>query len=101
MLEPVAGGDFLLFFFDAALVILSSFGYALLYALAKLHHHKIYGYGAFISYGILLIATAELVILGRLKGFWQIMAVLLPLGYGLAPLLIWRLCVETHKSRVD
>ncbi len=101
MIEPVALGNFFLFFFDAALVILAAFCYAVLYALGRLQGKKPYLAAAAVSYGILAMATAALAVLGNLNGMWRILAGLLLVGYGLAPLLIWRLCVATHETEVD
>jgi len=101
VIEPVALGNFFLFFFDAALVILAAFCYAAFYALGRLQGKKAFLVIAAVSYGILAIATAGLAVLGNLNGTWRILAVLLLVGYGLAPLLIWRLCVATHESEAD
>ncbi len=98
MIEPVAAQHLLLFFLTAAGVVLAAFSYALLYALGRAYPHSKWRYGARLAYGILVLAVLALARLGNLTGGWRVLAGLLLLGYGLAPVLIWRLTVVTHRG---
>ncbi len=96
MIEPVALEHFFLFFFAAALVILAALGYTLLYSFSKLYRKKSLQYWAGLAYGVLVAAVFWLAFLGNLHGFWSSLVGMLLIGYGLAPVLIWHLCVATH-----
>ncbi len=98
MIEPVALTHFFLFFFTAAAVILAAACYAVLYAFARLYRKRNLLRGAWLAYGILAAAVLTLARLANLTDYWRILVVLLLLGYGVAPVLIWRLCVATHEE---
>ncbi|GAB6066937.1 hypothetical protein JCM13664_02550 [Methylothermus subterraneus] len=98
MIEPVAREHFFLFFFTAAGMILAALGYALLYALARRYRRRALFWGACVAYGVLTAAALTLARLANLTDDWRVLVILLLLGYGLAPVLIWRLCVATHEE---
>ncbi len=98
MIEPVALEHFFLFFFTAAAVILAAACYAVLYAFARLYRRRALLRGAWLAYGILAAAVLALARLANLESYWRALVVLLLLGYGVAPVLIWRLCVATHEE---
>ncbi len=96
MVEPVALEHFFLFFFAAALVIFAALGYALTYSFARLYQKRSLLYWAGLAYGVLTVSVFWLAYLANLHGFWSILVGMLLVGYGLAPVLIWHLCVATH-----
>ncbi len=98
MIEPVAAQHLFMFFLTAAWVVLAAFSYALLYALGRAYPLTGWRHGAQLAYGILVLAVLALARLGNLTGGWWVLAGLLLLGYGLAPVLIWRLTVATHQG---
>ncbi|MFN3920313.1 MAG: hypothetical protein ACK4JF_08540 [Methylohalobius sp.] len=99
MIEPVAAQNLFLFFMAAAGVVLLGFGYALLYALGRAYPHRAWRYGALLAYALLVLAVLALVRLGDWNGRWRVLAGLLLLGYGLAPIWIFRLMATIHQRR--
>jgi len=95
-IEPVALTDFLATFWAGAGVIISGAGYALLYAWARLRRqwNLLYLAGFF----FLLLTGCVLVLMqtAHLEGHWQALALLMLVGYLLAPPAIFRLCQVTH-----
>lgn len=98
MIEPVAAQNLGLFFVVAAGVVLLGFGYALLYALGRAYPHRGWRYGALLAYALLVLAVLALVRLGNWSGLWRVLAGFLLLGYGLAPIGIFRLMATTHRN---
>ena len=82
----------------SALVVLAGAAYALLYALAKVRHSAGWRLGSWVAYGLLVIFVIALVQQLELRGGWLLMAAAMLLGYGLAPVAIWRLSVGTHAE---
>ncbi|BCX89584.1 hypothetical protein MIN45_P1957 [Methylomarinovum tepidoasis] len=98
MIEPVALEHFFLFFFTAAVVIVAALCYALFYAFARLYRKRGLLRGAWLAYGVLAAAVLILARLANLTDYWRMLVILLLLGYGVAPVVIWRLCVATHAE---
>lgn len=98
MIEPVELKDFFITFFSAALIILFGAGYAGLYAWARLHDKPRLLFWAYASYAVLAGATFLLAQATHLNGHWRVLVGLMLLGYLLAPLGIWKLCVYSHPS---
>ncbi|MFM8331406.1 MAG: hypothetical protein ACKN9T_06930 [Candidatus Methylumidiphilus sp.] len=96
MIEPVELKDFFTAFFAAAAVILCGAGYAGLYAWSKLRGRPALLLGACACYAVLVAATLLLAQATHLQGEWQVLVGLMLIGYLLAPLGIWRLCVGSH-----
>ncbi len=96
MIEPVALEHFFFFFFAAALVIFAALGYALSYSFSKLYRNKFLLYVAGLASSVLVLAVTWLADLANLHGYWSVLVGGMLLGYGVAPILIWRLCVATH-----
>jgi len=96
MIEPVALEHFFFFFFAAALVIFAALAYALLYSFSRLYRNKTLLYVAGLAYGVLILAVFWLSWLANLHGFWYALVGMMLFGYGVAPILIWRLSVATH-----
>lgn len=80
----------------SALVVVAGAGYALFYALAKVRRSAGWRRGSWVVYGLLVIFVIALVKQLELRGVWLLMAGAMLVGYGLAPVLIWRLSVGTH-----
>ena len=83
----------------SALVVLAGAGYAFLYALAKVRRSAGWRRGSWVAYGLLVIFVIALVQQLELRGVWLLMAAAMLLGYGLAPVVIWRLSVGTHGEQ--
>lgn len=98
MIEPVALAHFSQFFVTAALVVVAGFSYAALYACARFYRRRALLGWAAVAYGVLVGAVLVLAALAHLEGFWQILSGLLLVGYGAAPVLIWRLWVAIHQD---
>lgn len=98
MIEPVQIENFAWFFLTSAGVVVAAFAYAALIALGRAYPHRSWRYGALLAYGVLVWMVITLARLGNLTGGWQVLVGLLLLGYGLAPVLIWRLGDAIHKT---
>lgn len=96
MIEPVELKDFFITFFSSALVILFGTGYAGLYAWAKLRGRPRLVLWAYLCYAALAGAVFTLAKATHLNGEWQILTGLMLAGYLLAPMGIWKLCVNSH-----
>ncbi len=99
MIEPVALNDFLTTFLSAALVILFGAAYAGLYAWSKLRDKPGLMSWALVCYAVLAGATFLLAQAAHLNGEWKILVGLMLGGYLLAPLGIWKLCVDSHDDK--
>ncbi|MCP4924993.1 MAG: hypothetical protein GY916_03510 [Gammaproteobacteria bacterium] len=98
MFEPVALKDFMVAVIAGAMVVLFGALYAFTFAMAKLNKKRwLLGlaYGAFAGLGgsVLLLAQAL-----NLNGHWQVIIVVMLLGYLIAPQAIWKLSVGTHNE---
>lgn len=98
MIEPVAMQDFFITFFSSALIILAGAGYALLFAWSKFNRYWGIKWGAYLCYGILVLAVMALTQAANFSGIWLSLSVLMTLGYFFAPKGIWALCVKTHDA---
>ncbi len=99
MIEPVAPSDMMASFVVAALVILLGAGYAVVFAWAKLSGRSGLLGWAYGCYGLLTLAVAKVAQINHLNDAWQVLVLLMLLGYLLAPHAIWRLCVATHEEQ--
>ena len=83
---------------SAALVVLSGAAYALLFALARIRSSQTllcFAYGAYLALCLCaLILTRAL----ELETFWVAVVAVMLVGYWLAPIAIWHLCVGTHEA---
>lgn len=100
-IEPVALADFFLSFFSAALIVLLAALYAALFAWAKIRRARRFLYGAGLVYGVLLACVALFSRINHFTGPWLFIALLMTVGYGTMPYLVWRLCVATHAGRSE
>ncbi len=96
IMQPVDPGDLLITFLAAAGVIFGGVGYALFYAAAKLQEQPKRLPGAAAAFILLTICVLVLMKTTHLDGIWQILALLLLLGYLMTPLLICYLHRLTH-----
>jgi len=96
MVEPVALEHFFLFFFVSALVILSALGYTVLFAMERVSKHANLRVWVTLAYLVLAASIVWLAYLANLQGFWLLLVGLLLAGFGVGPVIIWRLCVATH-----
>ncbi len=98
MIEPVALSNFFLSFFAAALIILTATVYVSLYAWAEIKNKQSLRYWAWFVYFLLLGCVTVFVQVMNLNGYWQIIAVMMAIGYWWMPRLILRLCIATHTE---
>jgi len=100
MIEPVALDDFLPTFLSAATVILSGALYALLFAYSRVRQRPHLMPWAYVAYLGLVVSVLILAMVANLfsSGFWTFIALLMLIGYFLAPHAIWHLCVATHAQ---
>lgn len=98
MIEPVALSNFFLSFFTAAMIILTAALYAAVYAWGEITDRTAVRIGSLFVYALLLVCVVVFVNVANLTGYWQIVAVLMTLGYWWMPRFIWRLCVATHAD---
>ncbi len=99
--EPVASQNIIIAAMAGALIVLFGAVYALFFAWSRIHDRPrlmIVAYGA---YAVLFAATLVLVRTLNLEGFWQVVAIVMVVGYLLAPQAIWHLCVGTHTGHSD
>ncbi len=99
MIEPVALSNFFLSFFTAALIILTAAVYVSLYAWAEINNKRPFRYWAWFVYAVLLGCVTVFVHIMNLNGYWQILAVMMALGYWWMPRFILRLCIATHAEK--
>ena len=99
MIEPAELGNFFAIFFSSALVIVLGALYALLFAFSRLKNNRTYLYLAYLSYSGLIISISILSSAANLlnHSFWISVIALMLVGYFFAPIVIWHLCVATHK----
>jgi hypothetical protein len=98
MIQPVELQDFLLTFFVSALVILSGACYGLFYAWSKLAGKPGFLRWAYLAYAMLSASVLVLTRTAHLEGYWLALAIIMLLGYFLAPRAIFRLCAATHAA---
>jgi len=98
MIEPVALADFFMSFFTAALIILTAVVYVTLYTWAEVKHKRFVKYASWFVYAALIGCVLLFSRIMHLNGYWQILSVLMALGYWWMPRLILRLCVATHEE---
>lgn len=98
MIEPVELQNFFITFFSAAMVVIMGALYALLFAWSRLHKARGLMFLAYTAYAGLFASVMILANATNLEGYWQIIVVMMVVGYLLAPHGIWHLCVGTHAS---
>ncbi len=98
MIEPVALNDFFITFMSAALIILFGAAYAGFYAWSKLRGKPKLMAWAILCYAALAGATFLLAQATHLNGEWRILVGLMLVGYLMAPMGIWKLCVGSHDD---
>jgi len=96
MIQPVDLQDFLLTFFVSAGVILSGACYALFYAWGRLRHAPRFLRWALLAYAVLAGCVLTLMRTAHLDDAWSTLALLMLVGYFVAPRAIFRLCHVTH-----
>ncbi len=101
LIEPVELSDFFLNFFLAAMIILLATLYAALFAWGRIREDRRFLYGAGLNYALLLLCVALFSNINHFNGGWQLLTLLMAVGYGGMPYLIWRLCVTTHADHSE
>lgn len=98
MVDPVAMDHILFAGLAGALVIIFGGLYALLFAFGKIRKARRLMIGAYVSYLCLFVSTLALAKFLNLDGTWQLVVLVMVVGYLLAPQAIWHLCVATHAE---
>lgn len=101
LIQPVDLADFFLGFFTAAMIILLGALYAGLFAWAKISRRKRFATGAWLAYLALLVAVIVYSRINHFSGYWFSLSLVMALGYGLMPYVIWRLCHATHADESE
>ena len=101
IVEPVEVQDFLLAVAAGGVIVLAGAIYALLFALSRIQGRPGLMALAYAAYGVLAVAVVYLASAAHFSGFWTVVAVLMVVGYLLAPHGIWRLCVGTHTVEAE
>ena len=83
---------------SGGMVVLFGALYALLFTHSRLRKRPELMRLAYMSYFVLCVAVAVLIISLDFQGFWLLVAAVMLVGYLLAPHAIWRLCVATHND---
>ncbi len=81
-----------------ALVVLAGALYAAVYAISKMASNRNLTRLSYLFYAVLVVGVLILARSLDFSGVWNALAVLLLVGYYLAPQAIWRLCVGTHAD---
>lgn len=98
MIEPVALNNFFLALFSGAAVLLCGVAYAVLFAVARVYQMPRLMPLAYVAYGALAAAVLTLSRVLNFTGSWEILTLLLLVGYLLAPHGIWHLCLGSHAE---
>jgi hypothetical protein len=98
IVEPVDVQDFLLAVAAGGVIVLAGAIYALLFALSRIQGRPGLMPLAYAAYAVLAVAVVYLARAAHFSGFWTVVAVLMVVGYLLAPHGVWRLCVGTHEA---
>jgi hypothetical protein len=101
MIEPVALDNFFMALFSGAAVLLCGVAYAVLFAVGRVYRMPRLMPLAYLAYGALAVAVLTLSTVLNFSGSWEILTLLLLVGYLLAPHGIWRLCLGTHAESQD
>ena len=101
MIEPVQVQNIMTSAIAGALIILSGAVYACFFALYRIKKQPGFIIGAYCAYALLVISVFNLSNTLNLNGFWQIVTVVMLVGYFLAPRIIWQLCIGTHARETD
>jgi len=97
MIDPVEMQNFFAAFFSGALVIVFGAVYALLLTWGRLKDSRGFVLAAYAVYALLAASVLVLSETMNFSGFWNVLTVLMLLGYLLAPHGIWLLSRDTHK----
>jgi len=97
MIDPVEMQNFFTAFFSGALVIVFGAVYALLLAWGRLKKSRGFVLAAYACYAALAAAVLVLSETMNFSGFWNVLTVVMLLGYLLAPHGIWLLSRDTHS----
>jgi len=97
MINPVEMQDFFAAFFSGALVIVFGAVYALLLAWGRLKDSRGFVAAAYAVYAMLAASVFVLSEAMHFDGFWNLLTVVMLVGYLLAPHGIWLLSRDTHE----
>ncbi|PJA33343.1 MAG: hypothetical protein CO187_01705 [Zetaproteobacteria bacterium CG_4_9_14_3_um_filter_53_7] len=98
MIDPVEMQDFFAAFFSGALVIVFGAIYALFLAWGRLRGSRNFVAAAYGVYALLVVAVLVLAKAMHFDGFWNLITVVMLVGYLLAPHGIWLLSRDTHNE---
>ncbi len=101
MIDPVAIENMMLAAFAGAFVVIGGALYALVFAFSRMRGQPRLMWWAYAGYAVLAVSALVLANVLNLRGYWQILVVVMLVGYLLAPFGIWNLCVGTHIAEHD
>ena len=96
MPDPISLQEIFFSTASGAAIVLFGAGYALFFALGRLHASRLLVAASIVSYLLLAAAVGVLIEALHLAGFWLLVTSLMLVGYFFAPRAIWNLCVGTH-----
>ncbi|MDQ6972851.1 MAG: hypothetical protein Q9M30_09390 [Mariprofundaceae bacterium] len=96
MIDPVDMQNFFTAFFSGALVIVFGAIYALFLAWGRLKGSRGFVVTAYAFYALLAASVLTLSEAMNFSGYWNILTILMLVGYLLAPHGIWVLSRDTH-----
>ena len=96
MPDPISLQEIFFSTASGAAIVLFGAGYALFFALGRLHGSRLLVATSIVLYLLLAAAVGVLIEALHLAGFWLLVTSVMLVGYFFAPRAIWNLCVGTH-----
>jgi len=96
--QAVEVNSILLATMAGAMVVLSGALYAVVYAIGRLANNPSLVKLSYLFYAVLIVSVLVLARTLNFSGFWNVIAVVMLVGYLIAPQGIWKLCVGTHSA---
>jgi len=84
-----------------AMIVLSGALYATVFAIGRMTDNITLVRLSYLFYGVLVVSVLVLARTLNFSGIWNGVAVVMLVGYLIAPQGIWRLCVATHGTDDD
>ena len=83
---------------SAGFIVIFAAGYAVFYTLSQIKENQRFLYLGYMCFGCLIISTIFLINLLNLSGRWEVIMLVMLLGYWAIPKMIWYLSVEVNNK---
>ena len=83
---------------SAGFIVIFAAGYAVFYALSQIKENQGFLYLGYMCFACLIISTIFLINLLNLSGRWEVIMLVMLLGYWAIPKMIWYLSVEVNNK---